>query len=86
MPAACIASGVHSAASALRKVLRRWLKAAATTRSNSRMSVIAGALSRNGTSRASADSTFGAGRNAPAGTVNSRVTAKLTWSITVSRP
>ena len=39
-----------------------------------------------GTSRATAESTFGAGRNAPGGTMNSRVTANFACSITVSRP
>ena len=39
-----------------------------------------------GTSRATADSTFGAGRNAPAGTTNRRSTAKRACSITVRRP
>ena len=39
-----------------------------------------------GTNRATADSTFGAGRNAPAGTVNRRDTRKRVCSITVSRP
>ena len=37
----------------------------------------AGCAAPSGTSRATAESTFGAGRNAPAGTVKSRVTAKL---------
>ena len=49
-------------------------------------SAIAGRASRSGTSRATADSTFGGGRNAPDGTVKSRVTAKRDCSMTVRRP
>ena len=74
------------AASALRRVLRRCENAAATTRANSSRSAIAGARSRSGTSRATAESTLGAGRNAPGGTVKSRSIEKTACSITVSRP
>ena len=39
-----------------------------------------------GTSRTTAESTFGAGRNAPGATVNSGVTAQYACSITLRRP
>ncbi len=39
-----------------------------------------------GTSRTTAESTFGAGLNAPGGTMNSGVTAQYACSITLSRP
>ena len=44
------------------------------------------AAAPSGVSRATAESTFGAGENAPGGTTNRRRTAKRTCSITVSRP
>ena len=77
----------RSPASALRSVLRRCPNAAATMRAKQRV-VGDRRLARapSGTSRATADSTFGAGRNAPGGTMNSRVTANRACSITVSRP
>ena len=67
------------------RVLRRWPKAAATIAAKSPSSATCGRASRNGARRATADSTFGAGRNAPAGTVNSRSTRKRACSITESR-
>ncbi len=39
-----------------------------------------------GTSRITAESTFGGGRNAPGPTVNSEVTSQNACSITLSRP
>ena len=73
-------------ASALRSVLRRWPNAAATMRAKSAASAMRGCVAPSGTRRATAESTFGAGRNAPGGTMNSRVDAKRACSITVSRP
>src|SRR5690606_21321403 len=85
-PAASISAGVATAASALRSVLRRWPKAARTMaakREGSLMPTVPGAR---GTSRTTAESTFGAGRNAPGPTVNSGVTVQYACSITLRRP
>ena len=62
--------------SALRSVLRRCAKAAVTTRAKSASSTMAGRPAPSGVSRATAESTFGAGENAPGGTTNRRRTAK----------
>ena len=47
------------------------------------MPIVAGAR---GTSRTTAESTFGGGRNAPGGTLNSGVTVQYACSITLRRP
>ena len=86
MPALSIVAASHTADTAFRSVLRRCENAAATRRENNAKSSIRGARSRNGRSRATAESTFGTGRNAPGGTMNKRSTSKRTCSITVSRP
>ena len=76
MPTASSAASSANGFSALRKVLRRWPKAAATSCANSAASESAGRAAPSGVSRATADSTLGGGRNAPAGTTNSRSTAE----------
>src|SRR5690606_13553249 len=75
-PAAAIASAPASAASALRRVLRRWPKAARTTAAKRAGSSIPASPAGRGRSRTTAESTLGAGRKAPGGTVNSGVTVQ----------
>src|SRR5690606_32738049 len=86
MPAAMISSALHSGCSALRRVLRRCPKAERTIaakRAGSSMPISAGSR---GTSRTTAESTFGGGLNAPGPTVNSAVTRHHACSITLRRP
>ena len=73
-PAASNCSGVTTPFSALRSVLRRWPKAARTTSAKRRRSMMPTVSGSRGTSRTTAESTFGGGRNAPGGTTNSEVT------------
>src|SRR5690348_8532551 len=83
-PQRSISSAVARPRSALRKVLRRWEKAAATTAAN------AGLIENAGVGRterrATADHTCGGGWKAPGPTSNNRVTSTHGDSMTVRRP
>jgi hypothetical protein len=68
------AAASHSLDKALRKVLRRWPKASRTIAAKRAGARTATLSAGSGTSRTTAESTFGGGRNAPGGTTNSEVT------------
>ena len=83
MPAARSASSAHSADSALRKRLAPLRERGGDDAREQRVVVRSRARSRAaGSRRATAESTFGAGRNAPGGTTNRRSTRNAACSIT----
>ena len=68
MPSSAKSAAVKKAESELRKVLRRCMKAAETTRASIFSSCAVWGRGRNGINRTTAESTLGAGLNAIGGT------------------
>src|SRR6185437_9468256 len=83
-PQAWICSRLTTPLRALRSVLRRWEKAAATTPAKRGLTLNEGA--RRTVSRATADHTFGGGRNAPGPTSKSSSTSTHGAIMIVRRP